>query len=126
MSEAAPPAEAIMHVLIRLLTFLRPYKRRVALAWLCVCGASLFVLVTPQLVRWAIDTGLKVRIEGVEGATGTGVALGSTRTLVIAALAIVAAAAGRGGLAYRHTYLAEWVSPRVAYELRTASYHHRQ
>jgi hypothetical protein len=22
--------------------------------------------VTPQLVRWAIDTGLKVRIEGVE------------------------------------------------------------
>src|SRR3989304_2317226 len=56
-----------MHVLIRLLTFLRPYKRRVALAWLCVCGASLFVLVTPQLVRWAIDTGLKVRIEGAEG-----------------------------------------------------------
>src|SRR4030067_551519 len=126
MSEAAPPAEAIMHVLIRLLTFLRPYKRRVALAWLCVCGASLFVLVTPQLVRWAIDTGLKVRVEGVQGAGSTGVALGSTRTLVIAALAIVAAAAGRGIFAYGQTYLAEWVSQRVAYDLRNAIYDHLQ
>jgi ABC-type multidrug transport system fused ATPase/permease subunit len=115
-----------MHVLIRLLSFLRPYKRRVVLAWLCVCGASLFVLVSPQLVRWAIDTGLKVRIEGVQGATSTGVALGSTHTLVIAALAIVAAAAGRGIFAYGQTYLAEWVSQRVAYDLRNAIYDHLQ
>jgi ATP-binding cassette subfamily B protein len=115
-----------MHVLIRLLSFLRPYKRRVILAWLCVCGASLFVLVSPQLVAWAIDTGLKVRIEGVDGATKTGVALGSTHTLVIAALAIVGAAAARGVFAYGQTYLAEWVSQRVAYDLRNAIYDHLQ
>jgi ATP-binding cassette subfamily B protein len=115
-----------MHVLIRLLSFLRPYKRRVIFAWLCVCGASLFVLVSPQLVAWAIDTGLKVRIEGVDGADKTGVALGSTHTLVIAALAIVGAAAARGVFAYGQTYLAEWISQRVAYDLRNAIYDHLQ
>lgn len=115
-----------MHVLIRLLSFLRPYKRRVIFAWLCVCGSSLFVLVSPQLVRWAIDTGLKVRIEGVRGATSTGVAMGSTHTLVIASLAIVGAAAARGVFAYGQTYLAEWVSQRVAYDLRNAIYDHLQ
>jgi ABC-type multidrug transport system fused ATPase/permease subunit len=115
-----------MHVLIRLLSFLRPYKRRVVFAWLCVCGASLFVLVSPQLVAWAIDTGLKVRIQGVDGATKTGVALGSTHTLVIAALAIVGAAGARGIFAYGQTYLAEWVSQRVAYDLRNAIYDHLQ
>jgi ABC-type multidrug transport system fused ATPase/permease subunit len=115
-----------MHVLIRLLSFLRPYKRRVVFAWLCVCGASLFVLVSPQLVAWAIDTGLKVRIQGVNGATKTGVALGNTHTLVIASLALVGAAAARGIFAYGQTYLAEWVSQRVAYDLRNAIYDHLQ
>jgi ABC-type multidrug transport system fused ATPase/permease subunit len=115
-----------MHVLIRLLSFLRPYKRRVVLAWLCVVGASVFVLVSPQLVAWAIDTGLRVRIEGVNGATRTGVALGSVHTLVIAALAIVAAAMARGVFVYGQTYLAEWVSQRVAYDLRNAIYDHLQ
>jgi len=115
-----------MRVLIRLFSFLRHYKRRVALAWLCVCGASVFVLVSPQLVRWAIDTGLHVRIEGVNHETSTGVALGSTRTLVIAALGIVAAAAARGVFTYGQTYLAEWVSQRVAYDLRNAIYDHLQ
>jgi len=115
-----------MHVLIRLLTFLRPYKRRVLLAWLCVCGSSAFVLVSPQLVRWAIDTGLQVRIQGVNSAAGSSVALGSTHTLVIASLAIVAAAGARGVFAYGQTYLAEWVSQRVAYDLRNAIYDHLQ
>jgi ABC-type multidrug transport system fused ATPase/permease subunit len=115
-----------MHVLIRLLSFLRPYKRRVVFAWLCVCGASVFVLVSPQLVAWAIDKGLQVRIQGVGGAASTGVAMGSTRTLVIAALAIVGASIGRGVFAYGQTYLAEWVSQRVAYDLRNAIYDHLQ
>ena len=108
-----------MPVLIRLLSFLRPYKRRVALAWFCVLGASVFVLVTPQLVGWAIDKGLDVQIAG---GSGSRVALGNTRTLVIAALAIVVAAAFRGVFAYGQTYMAEWISQRVAYDLRNAIY----
>lgn len=111
-----------MGVLIRLLSFLRPYKRRVLLAWACVAGASLLVLVTPQLVRWAIDSGLNVSISGVNDETSTGVALGSMRTLIIAAVGIVAAATMRGFFTYGQTYLAEWVSQRVAYDVRNAIY----
>ncbi len=107
-----------MPVLIRLLGFLRAYKRHVALAWFCVLGAGTFVLITPQLVAWAIDTGLDVRISGED----RGVALGDTRTLVIAALAIVGSAALRGVFAYGQTYMAEWISQRVAYDLRNAIY----
>lgn len=108
-----------MPPLVRILSFLRPYKMRVALAWLCVLGAGAFVLATPQLIRWAIDTGLDVQIANLNG-NETHVALGNTRTLLIAASAIVAAALLRGAFAYGQTYLAEWVSQWVAYDLRNA------
>ncbi|MDI6857093.1 MAG: ABC transporter ATP-binding protein [Dehalococcoidia bacterium] len=108
-----------MPPLVRILSFLRPYKMRVALAWLCVLGAGAFVLATPQLIRWAIDTGLDVQIKNLNG-NETHVALGNTRTLVIAASAIIAAALLRGAFAYGQTYLAEWVSQWVAYDLRNA------
>lgn len=108
-----------MPPLVRILSFLRPYKMRVALAWLCVLGAGAFVLATPQLIRWAIDTGLNVQIANLNGKE-THVALGNTRTLTIAASAIAAAALLRGAFAYGQTYLAEWVSQWVAYDLRNA------
>jgi len=100
-------------VLLRLLSFAWSYKWRVVLAWLCVAGASGFVLVTPRLVQFAIDSGLQ--LEG-------GVAVGSTRTLVVASLAILGAAAARGVFHFGQTYQAEWVSQRVAYDIRNAIY----
>ena len=109
------------YVLLRLLSFLRPYKRRLLLAWACVFGSGVFVLVTPLMVAWAIDTGLDVQI-AVGGGEETRVALGSTSTLVIAALAIVGAAVLRGVFAYGQTYMGEWLSQRVAYDLRNAIY----
>ncbi len=102
-----------MPVLLRLLSFAWPHKRRVVLAWVCVSGASVFVILTPQIIRFAIDRG--VRFEG-------GVALGSTRTLLIAALCILGAAVARGLFAWGQTYLAEWVSQRAAYDIRNAIY----
>jgi ABC-type multidrug transport system fused ATPase/permease subunit len=109
------------YVLLRLLSFLRAYKGRFLLALACVFGSGIFVLVTPQMVAWAIDTGLDVRIQGV-GSNETRVALGSTGALVIAALAIIGAAALRGIFAYGQTYVGEWLSQRVAYDLRNAIY----
>src|SRR3972149_9167033 len=109
------------YVLLRLLTFLRPYKGRFLLALAYVVGSGIFVLATPQLVQGAIDTGLDVRIQGV-GSNETRVALGSTGTLVIAALAIIGAAVLRGIFAYGQTYMGEWLSHRVAYDLRNALY----
>jgi ABC-type multidrug transport system fused ATPase/permease subunit len=106
-----------MYILIRVLSFLRPYRRRVALASACLLGASAFVIIAPQLIRWAIDFGLDVTEVGDRQ-----VALGNESTLIIAAVAIVAAAALRGVFAFGHTYLGEWISQRVAFDLRNLIY----
>ena len=63
---------------LRLLAFLRPYKLRTALAFVAIVGSGGFVLVIPQLIRWALNFGLG-RMEH-----GQLVNDGSTRTLVIA------------------------------------------
>jgi len=101
---------------LRLLAFLRPYKLRTALAFVAIVGSGGFVLVIPQLIRWAINFGLG-RMEH-----GQFVIDGSTRTLVIASLAIVGAALMRGAFSYLQTYLGEWISQRVAYDLRNRIY----
>src|SRR3990172_3010677 len=102
---------------IRLLAFLRPYKRRTALAFLSVLAASGFALAVPQLIRWAIDYGLRPERRG-DGLAASG----ETHLLVIAALAIIAAALLRGLFTFVQTYLGEWISQRVAYDLRNRIY----
>ena len=102
---------------LRLLTFLRPYKRRVAIAVVALVGASGMVLAIPQLIRWAINYGL-----GAELVEGELVTQGNTRTLAIAAVAVVAAAALRGAFTFIQTYLGEWISQRVAYDVRNRIY----
>lgn len=102
---------------LRLLTFLRPHKKRAALTLLAVVAASGFVLAIPQLIRWAINFGLGARVE-----SGRLVTDGNTQTLVIAALAVIAAAALRGAFTFLQTYLGEWISQRVAYDLRNRIY----
>src|SRR3972149_20774 len=69
-----------MRILLRLLSGLRPYKRQVFLAWLCLTGASAFTLAQPKLVAWAIDFGL----------TGSG---GAQLLVVVAAAPALAALA---------------------------------
>ena len=102
---------------LRLLRFLRPYWRRAALATLCVFGASASILVMPLLVRWGIDYGLDVqRVDGQPVATG------EESRLVIAALGVIGFAVLRGVFAYGQTYLGEWISQRVAYDLRNRIY----
>lgn len=102
---------------LRLLAFLSPYKRRTALAALCVLASGAAVLVMPQLIGWAIDYGLGVEKQGDEL-----VATGERRLLVFAALAIVGTAVLRGVFAYGQTYLGEWISQRVAYDIRNRIY----
>jgi len=104
-------------VLLRLLSFALPYWRTIALAAVCVAGASAFVFAMPLLVGWAVDTGLKVE---------NGVPAGDKRTLVLIGLAIVGVAGGRGIFAYGQTFFAEWISQRVAYDIRNSIYNHLQ
>ena len=44
---------------LRLLSFLGPYKKRVFLAWIAVMATAIFTMVMPQLLGYAIDSGLK-------------------------------------------------------------------
>ena len=104
-------------ILVRLLSFVVPYWRHVVVAGLCVAGASAFVFMMPLLIGWAVDTGLDVK---------DGAATGDKRTLVMMGLAIVGVAAGRGIFAYGQTYFAEWISQRVAYDIRNSIYRHLQ
>jgi len=101
-------------VLLRLFSFVLAYKRRTALALVCVFGGSGFVLLTPYLVRWAIDHALKVGRDGV--------AIGSTRDLVLVSAAIVGVSVLRGVFQFGQAYLGEWLSQRVAYDIRNAIY----
>ena len=62
-------------ILLRLLPYSFPYWHIVILAWICVAGASAFMVLMPIFVEIAIDNGLEFNSE-------TGVALGQKSTLV--------------------------------------------
>jgi hypothetical protein len=83
---------------LRLLAFLGPYKRRAALAFLCVIASGGAILAMPQIIRWAIDYGL-----GPEEQNGELVATGEKHLLLVAAVAIVGAAVFRGVFACGRT-----------------------
>lgn len=102
---------------LRLLGFLGPYKRRSALLLFCVVASSAAIIAMPQIIRYAIDQGL-----GIENLNGEDVATGEKRLLVYAALAIMATAVFRGLFAYWQTFLGEWISQRVAYDIRNRVY----
>jgi ABC-type multidrug transport system fused ATPase/permease subunit len=102
---------------LRLLSFLRPYWRRTLVATICVFAAGASILVVPQLIRWGIDYGLDI-----QRVDGNLVATGQEGGLIIAALGILAFALMRGFFAYWQTYLGEWISQRVAYDLRNGIY----
>ena len=103
---------------IRMLKYALPYKRRIALTWGAVAGLTAFQLLGPILVRYAIDTGLKVD-DNLHPH-------GNMRTLMIAAGLITVAAVFRGIFQFSQTYLAEWLSQHVAYDIRNDIYDHLQ
>jgi len=102
---------------IRLLSYAWPYKRRLALAVGALTGLTAFQLIGPALVRYAIDKGIDVR---------DGVPHGNLRTILIAAGLITGAAMARGIFQFAQTYTGEWVSQKVAYDIRNDIYDHLQ
>jgi len=87
------------------------------MAVFCVFASGAAMLVMPQLIRWAINYGL-----GIEDQNGELVATGEEKYLAIAAAAIIVAAIVRGVFGYGQTYLGEWLSQRVAYDIRNKIY----
>ncbi len=95
----------------RLIGFLRPYWKQAAFAYVSVLFASLLNLYIPQILRDAIDL-------GVEG--------GRASALFNAAGWILGIAVVRGIAAYGQRYYGEWLTHRVAYDLRNQFYNAAQ
>ncbi len=108
-------------ILLRLIWFARLYWRQTIFAWVCVGAASGFTMVTPLLLQYAVDDGLNI-----QPAAGGFVALGSKKVLVWCAVGAVGVAVARGVTSYGMTYLGEWISSRVAYDIRNTIYNHLQ
>lgn len=109
--------------LLRLIPYMKPYKGRITLAWLCVLFAGVFVMVSPLLVRYAIDFGLDPQRD----ATGKLIGLnGDEKLLLLGAAAIILFAIGRGVAAFGQQYLGESVGQSVAYDIRNQIYDNLQ
>ena len=88
----------------RALAYLRWYKREAFGAFFALLLVSAANLVTPQLIAYAIDTGVTPP--------------GSPRAILLAVVGLIAVALARGLFQFLQGYLAERASQGVAYDLR--------
>ncbi len=100
-----------MHVLFRILTYLKPHRRRLALTYLCIAAVTVLNLVIPWIIRQVIDVGL---------------ATGDRRYLLQMALLIVGVAAVRVAFSFGQRYGMESSGQMVAYDVRNQLYDHIQ
>lgn len=91
----------------RLLGYLRPYWKQVAIAYLSMFFATLLNLFVPQIIKDAIDNGLTE---------------GEPRALFIAGGVILVIAVVRGVAGFGQLYFGEWLTHRVSYDLRNHFY----
>lgn len=92
---------------IRLLGYLSPYKRVAFIAYFSVLIGTGLNLIVPQVIAWAIDYGLSE---------------GRATSLFIAGGIILGITLVRGVLGFGQRYYGEWLTHRVAYDLRNDFY----
>jgi ATP-binding cassette subfamily B protein len=91
----------------RLLGYLRPYLPQLILAYATMFAATLMNLFIPQIIKNAIDNGLTA---------------GNASALFVAGGIILAIALVRGLAGFGQLYYGEWLTHRVAYDLRDDFY----
>ncbi|HEY1012496.1 MAG TPA: ABC transporter ATP-binding protein [Herpetosiphonaceae bacterium] len=91
----------------RLMAYLKPYPRQAALAYGATVVTMLLSIIIPQLLKSAIDNGLRDK---------------AGKALFWSAAIILGVAVVRGLFAFLQRYYGEWLSYRVAYDLRNAYY----
>jgi ATP-binding cassette, subfamily B, multidrug efflux pump len=100
-----------MPSLIRLLRYLKPYWKQTLLTYVCLAANMGLNLLIPQVVKGVLDRGLGDK---------------DMHFLVLSAVAIIAIAAVNAVFGFGLQYLREWVSQRVAYDVRNQLYDHVQ
>ena len=89
--------------LFRTLAYLRSYKRETFAAFLALLLASAANLITPQLIAYAVDSGIEAR---------------RLKVILLAVGGLVTVALSQGLFTFLQGYLAERASQGVAYDLR--------
>ncbi|GAB4275021.1 MAG: ABC transporter ATP-binding protein [Candidatus Promineifilaceae bacterium] len=99
--------KANVSVYWRLLGYLRPYKKQVAIGYVSMMLAALLNLFVPQIIKNAIDNGLSAK---------------SANALYVAGGLILAIAVVRGVAAFGQRFYGDWLTHRVAFDLRNEFY----
>ncbi len=99
------------HANRRLLGYLRPYWQQTLVAYLSMGLATLVNLFVPQIIAEAIDSGLTQQ---------------NAQMLFYAGGVIMAIAVARGLVSFGQRFYGEWLSHRVAYDLRNQFYRRLQ
>ena len=100
-----------MRIVLRLLSFLLPYKRLLLVAYLALIGSTLMHLALPRLLGESIDKVLEQ---------------GEFSFLVYVGIAIVGVTLFRGAFAFIENYLRESLAQRATYDMRKSLYDHLQ
>jgi ABC-type multidrug transport system fused ATPase/permease subunit len=106
-----------MPVHLRLLTRGWPYRWWLLLTLAATAAVTAMQVATPQLLKFAVDTGFKINDGGVEG---------DMSTLSLAAALLLVAAVARGIFTYAQQYLAEKISQSIAFDFRNDIFDHLQ
>ena len=91
----------------QLFAYLHPYGRQVTITYVAMLGATLLNLFVPQVIKQTIDQGLVQQDPWV---------------LFGAAALILGIAIVRGAAGFLQRYWGEWLTHRVAYDLRDDYY----
>ncbi|HEX5367942.1 MAG TPA: ABC transporter ATP-binding protein [Dehalococcoidia bacterium] len=111
-----------MRQIIRLYTYFKPYNGQLVLATVCVLGAGAFGMLWPLMVNFAIKWGLNPQYQN-----GDVVGIkGNEWLLVLACLAIIMFALGRGLAAFGQQYLSQKIGQDASYDIRNAIYDNLQ
>ncbi|MGD8626006.1 MAG: ABC transporter transmembrane domain-containing protein, partial [Anaerolineae bacterium] len=104
---AAPDGgqQALGALLLRCYSYLRPYRRLVAGAYLLLLAITGLAIVTPQIIRWIVDRGIRG---------------GDTALLARSVLGLLGLTLVKGVLTFFQGRWTEIASQSVAYDLRNA------
>jgi ABC-type multidrug transport system fused ATPase/permease subunit len=97
------PTPSQLKILLRCFTYLRPHWKLTAGAYLMMLLIDGISMLSPQLIRWSIDQGIR---------------LGDTRLLTLAVLGLLAMVVVRGFFTYFQGRWTETASQSVAFDLR--------
>ena len=99
--------ESKLDVYKRLFGYLRPYRGQLIVGYVSMMAAALLNLFVPQIIKEAIDNGI---------------AAGDPRALFVAGGIILGIAVLRGVAGFGQRFYGEWLTFRVAYDLRNNFY----